>query len=63
MSRKDRVTKAQIVDGFRLLALDNRLIEPYTNASEFAQDLIEKLHGLTCSESIRLARTVIILDP
>jgi hypothetical protein len=52
MSRKDRLTKAQIIDGFRLLELDSRLIEPYTNASEYVQDLIEKLHVSTGSESI-----------
>ena len=52
MLLKDKLTKAQIADGFRLLELDNRLSEPYTNAFEYSQDLLERLHDSTGSEII-----------
>lgn len=53
MLREDKLTKAQIADGFRLLELDNRLSEPYTNAFEYSQNLLEKLHVSTGSEIIK----------
>lgn len=62
MLRKDELTKAQIVDGFRLLELNNRLMEPYTNAFEYAQDLIEKLNVSTGSESIETNSSDDILE-
>lgn len=62
MPRKDKLTKAQIIDGFRLLELNSRLIEPYTNACEYAQDLIEKLHVSTGSEGIETNTSDDILE-